>query len=510
MIQKEYLKEKLIEFGGTNNGITPIVVTGRKFRKLVKFTNISESEAVEYAFTHLNKNNEPFSAIASLGGETFMVYTIDDEGKISNVITGNQCASGTGEFFLQQIKRMNLGVEEVVKIAKDAEPYKVTGRCSVFCKSDCTHALNKGIKQSEVAAGLSYMMAEKVENLLKKVKPGKVMVVGGVTKNTVVIDFLRKQVPDILIPEEAAYFEALGAALYGLEHEVNILENLTDIFINGKSSFVFHKPLNQFKDKVIFKSMERGKAKDGEECILGLDVGSTTTKAVIIRKSDNRILGSVYLYTHGNPVEASKKCYAELLRQIPERIKITGLGTTGSGRQIAGLHALTEGIVNEIVAHAAAAVYFDPDVDTIFEIGGQDAKFTYIVNKVPADYAMNEACSAGTGSFIEESAYESLGIKVTDIEPIAMKGDMPPNFSDQCAAFISSDIKTAQQENISKENIIAGLVYSICMNYVNRVKGNRTVGKKIFMQGGVCYNKAIPIAMAALTGKEIIVLRIPV
>ena len=502
---KRIFKEKLIEFGGTNNGITPIVVTGRKFRKLVKFTNISESEAVEYAFTHLNKNNEPFSAIASLGGETFMVYTIDDEGKISNVITGNQCASGTGEFFLQQIKRMNLGVEEVVKIAKDAEPYKVTGRCSVFCKSDCTHALNKGIKQSEVAAGLSYMMAEKVENLLKKVKPGKVMVVGGVTKNTVVIDFLRKQVPDILIPEEAAYFEALGAALYGLEHEVNILENLTDIFINGKSSFVFHKPLNQFKDKVIFKSMERGKAKDGEECILGLDVGSTTTKAVIIRKSDNRILGSVYLYTHGNPVEASKKCYAELLRQIPERIKITGLGTTGSGRQIAGLHALTEGIVNEIVAHAAAAVYFDPDVDTIFEIGGQDAKFTYIVNKVPADYAMNEACSAGTGSFIEESAYESLGIKVTDIEPIAMKGNMPPNFSDQCAAFISSDIKTAQQENISKENIIAGLVYSICMNYVNRVKGNRTVGKKIFMQGGVCYNKAIPIAMAALTGKEIIV-----
>ncbi|MEJ2617666.1 MAG: acyl-CoA dehydratase activase-related protein, partial [Ignavibacteriaceae bacterium] len=191
--------------------------------------------------------------------------------------------------------------------------------------------------------------------------------------------------------------------------------------------------------------------------------------------------------------------------QIPEKINIIGVGTTGSGRQIAGLHALTEGIVNEIVAHAAAAVYFDPEVDTIFEIGGQDAKYTYIVNKVPADYAMNEACSAGTGSFIEESAHESLGIKVTDIEPIAMNGDMPPNFSDQCSAFISSDIKTAQQENISKENIVAGLVYSICMNYVNRVKGNRPIGKKIFMQGGVCYNKAIPIAMAALTNKEIIV-----
>lgn len=512
---KKIFREKLTQFASQQNGQAaagksshvniPVIVTGRKFRKLVRFTSISEPEAIEYAFTFINKNKETFSAIASLGGETFMVYTIDDEGKISNVITGNQCASGTGEFFLQQIKRMDLGIEEVVEIAKDAEPFKVSGRCSVFCKSDCTHALNKGIQQSEVAAGLACMMAEKVENLLKKVKPGKVMLVGGVTKNTAVINFLRKKVPDIIIPEEASYFEALGAALYGLENEFNKIENPEDIFIDGKSSFVFHHPLNGFKGKVHFKTMERGKAKDGDVCILGLDVGSTTTKAVVIRQSDNMILGSIYLYTLGNPVEAARKCYAELLRQIPEKIKIIGLGTTGSGRQIAGLHALTEGVINEIVAHATAAVYFDPEVDTIFEIGGQDAKYTYIVNKVPADYAMNEACSAGTGSFIEESAYESLGIKVTDIEPIAMNGGMPPNFSDQCSAFISSDIKTAQQENISKENIVAGLVYSICMNYINRVKGNRPVGKKIFMQGGVCYNKAIPVAMAALTGKDIIV-----
>ena len=505
---KRIFKEKLEQFNSaylSNGGIIPVIVTGRKFRRLVKFTTISEPEAIEYAFSYFNKNNESYSAIASLGGETFMVYTLDDEGKISNVITGNQCASGTGEFFLQQIKRMNLGIDEVVKIARDAEPYKVSGRCSVFCKSDCTHALNKGIRQSEVAAGLSSMMAEKIESLLKKVKPGKILVIGGVTKNPVVINFLRKQVPDIYVPEQASYFEALGAALYGLKHELNNVENLDDIFIERTSSFTFHQPLKDFRDKVHFKSMEKGKAKDGDTCIIGLDIGSTTTKAVVIRNSDNAILGSVYLYTHGNPIEASKKCYAELQRQIPEKIKIIGLGTTGSGRQIAGLHALTNGVINEIVAHAAAAVYFDPEVDTIFEIGGQDAKYTYIVNKVPADYAMNEACSAGTGSFIEESAYESLGIKVTDIEPIAMNGDSPPNFSDQCSAFISSDIKTAQQENINKDNIVAGLVYSICMNYVNRVKGNRPVGKKIFMQGGVCYNKAIPIAMAALTGKEIIV-----
>ncbi|MGC8858935.1 MAG: acyl-CoA dehydratase activase-related protein, partial [Ignavibacteria bacterium] len=186
-------------------------------------------------------------------------------------------------------------------------------------------------------------------------------------------------------------------------------------------------------------------------------------------------------------------------------IKIIGLGTTGSGRHIAALHALTKGVVNEIIAHAVAAAYFDPEVDTIFEIGGQDAKYTYLTNGVASDYAMNEACSAGTGSFLEEAAKESLSIDYRDIEKIALESDAPLNFNDQCAAFISSDIKTASHEGAEVKDIVAGLVYSVCLNYVNRVKGNRPVGKKVFMQGGVCYNKAVPFAMAILTGKDIIV-----
>ncbi len=482
----------------------PVVITGRKFRKTVKFTNISEPEATEYALEYIAKDQK-FSALASLGGETFMVYILDDNHKISNVITKNQCASGTGEFFLQQLKRMGIEIEEVEGIASGATPHKVSGRCSVFCKSDCTHALNKGVPQEEVTAGLALMMAEKVEELLKKVKYGTKVIVGGVTKNKLVVNYIRQLINDIYIPEEASYFEALGAAIYGLNNEVKLINNYDDIFINSESSFVFHKPLSEFKDRVIFKDFKKLKANEGDECIIGLDVGSTTTKAVVLRTKDNAILASEYLYTLGNPIRAAKECYYSLIKQLPESINIIGLGVTGSGRHICGLHALTEGVFNEIIAHASAAVYFDQEVDTIFEIGGQDAKYTYLVNKVPSDYAMNEACSAGTGSFIEESAWESLGVKVTDIEKIAILADNPPNFNDQCAAFISSDIKTALQENISKENIIAGLVYSVCLNYVNRVKGNRPIGSKIFMQGGVCYNKAIPVAMAALTGQKIIV-----
>ena len=481
-----------------------VAVTGRKFRNFVHLSSITEPEAVERAYGFA-AGGEKYNAIVSAGGETFMVYSLDDEGKISNVYTGNKCASGTGEFFLQQIRRMDLTIEDSVKLASDSEPHKVAGRCSVFCKSDCTHALNKGIPKGEVVAGLCEMIAGKVSELLTRVSGGRILIVGGASRNTVVMDRLRAEIPNIRIPEEAPYFEALGAGLWGMENETAPFPGYDDVFGTGESAFSFHPGLREYEKLVSFKDMKMDKIIEGEEAIIGLDVGSTTTKAILLRTSDNAITGSIYLRTNGNPVEASRQCYAALAKQVPERIKIIGLGVTGSGRQIAGLHGLTEGIINEIIAHATAAVYFDPDVDTIFEIGGQDAKYTYITSGVPSDYAMNEACSAGTGSFLEEAAKESLGIEVEEIAEIALKANRPPNFNDQCAAFISSDIKNAAHEGVPKEDIVAGLVYSICLNYANRVKGNRPYGNKIFMQGGVCYNRAVPVAMAALIGKEIIV-----
>ncbi len=484
----------------------PVAITGRKFRYLVNLPSISEVEATETAFKELYRNKQNYSAIASLGSETFILYILDKTGSIVDSFTKNQCASGTGEFFLQQIKRMGLSLEDLSKFTNNVTPFKVSGRCSVFCKSDCTHALNKGIPKEEVLNGLALMISDKIDELLKKAPNGKKLLIGGVTNNHLVLKFLRQKTNDIEIPLEARYFEALGSAIFALKNKTVTNIDFAKLFKPAKSSFVFHKPLKEFTHLVDFKTFERDKAKDGDVCIVGLDVGSTTTKGVVIRFSDCRILASCYLYTNGDPIGASRKVYAELNKQIQQKkIKIIGLGTTGSGRQVAGLHALTKGVYNEIIAHATASTFFEPKVDTIFEIGGQDAKYTYLVNRVPADYAMNEACSAGTGSFIEESAYESFGIRTEEIEAIAFRGENPPNFSDQCAAFISSDIKTALNENLSREDIIAGLVYSICINYINRVKGNRPVGDVIFMQGGVCYNRAIPVAMAGLLGKKIVV-----
>lgn len=485
-------------------GYDYVCITGRKLKDSINLPAITEPEATEHALKHLlTCSKQHFNALISLGSENFILYELDKGGNIVNVASGNKCASGTGEFFLQQVRRMDTDVGTAISLALTSEPYKVSGRCSVFCKSDCTHALNRGTPIGNVCAGLGDMISEKVIDLLRSVPKEGILLVGGVTKNSYVMRRLKGEIKNAVIAENADVFEALGAAIYAHSNRTTAQKI---IFREGHTSFTRLSPLADFEPMVDFRQCDCGQANDNDACILGLDVGSTTTKAALIRRTDNKMLASVYLRTNGNPVAASRNCYADISRQVGNRhIRIIGLGVTGSGRHISGLHAMTDSIINEIIAHATAAAFFDADVDTILEIGGQDAKYTFLVNGVPCDYAMNEACSAGTGSFLEEAAKESLNICCPDIQDMALRGEHPPNFNDQCAAFISSDIKNASHENMPREDIVAGLVYSICMNYNNRVKGHRKVGERIFMQGGVCYNKAVPIAMAAILGKRIIV-----
>ena len=491
-----------------DTGDTPILVTGRKFRHFVALPTISETEAVEYALTGIDTDAaEPLDVVITAGAESFIAYLLDPKRRVTGISTGNKCASGTGEFFLQQIRRMGLSVEQAVIEADNGDAYHVSGRCSVFCKSDCTHALNKGESIADVSSGLCKMIAGKVIDLLAQIPHERVMLVGGLSRNTVVVDFIRDQVPRLEIPNEAPYFEALGAAI-GARKKGAVLSGSP--LRDKRSSFRFLEPLETYRNLVTFAPAVRGKIDATSRYIVGLDVGSTTTKAVLLDIENNAVCASVYLRTNGNPVHASQECFRSIHTQICEQVSgsavsIVGIGVTGSGRKIAGLFSGSNNIINEIIAHATGAIHFDKEVDTIFEIGGQDAKYTYISHGIPSDYAMNEACSAGTGSFLEEAALESLGIAVTEIAEIALRGDHPPNFSDQCSAFISSDIKTATHEGIGREDISAGLVYSIGFNYLNRVKANRPVGEKVFMQGGVCYNQAVPLAIAGILQKPIIV-----
>lgn len=488
-----------------NGNAARIGVTGRKFRRVLSVPTISEPEAVELAFEHVRHRYPDVNSVVSAGGEAFIVYSLDARGKIHSVHTGNRCASGTGEFFLQQVERMGLSVEDALRLASGSDPYRVAARCSVFCKSDCTHALNKGVDKGRVAAGLARMLAGKITELLRSAQSQGVLLVGGVSLNPLVAEYVRETYPETYIPEEAPCFEALGALLWARKNAPPVRPG-KKFFRSRGSSFSEMPSLTEGLSRVTFLDRPRGEFHHGEY-LLGLDVGSTTTKAVLVRTDTRAVVASVYLRTDGDPVGASRACYRELQGQLPAGFKpdIIGLGVTGSGRQIAGLHALTDTVVNEIVAHKAAAVHFDPEVDTIFEIGGQDAKYTTLTNGTPTDYAMNEACSAGTGSFLEEACGESFGVKPEEIADVALQSLSPPDFNDQCAAFIGSDVKTAMQEGLGREDIVAGLVYSVCRNYLSRVKGNRWTGKKIFLQGGVCYNRAVPMAMAVLCERDVIV-----
>ena len=189
-----------------------VAATGRKFRELVDITAISEPEAVEYACRHVQPPGLFCPAVVSAGGETFMVYILNRRGRIAAVQTGNKCASGTGEFFLQQLRRMNVTLEEAAAFVATEEPHPVSGRCSVFCKSDCTHATNKGVPRAQVTAGLCKMMAGKILELLKKVPRQNILITGGVAQNAMVIDYLRRDIAGLIVPPAAPYFEALSAA----------------------------------------------------------------------------------------------------------------------------------------------------------------------------------------------------------------------------------------------------------------------------------------------------------
>ena len=277
---KQVVQEILAEVGLSSSDA--IAVTGRRFKEFLAISDIPEPLAVELALAHVNGKGEPYDAIISAGGETFIVYQLDQMGRISQVFTGNKCASGTGEFFIQQIRRLDVSLEEASSFGVSEQPYQVSGRCSVFCKSDCTHATNRGVPRGEVVAGLSRMMARKILELLKNIPTDNVMIIGGTTRIKAMIDELRRELPTLSVPTEATYFEALGAALWAAENPTESI-NGDQLFTEEISQFDFHPPLSDFEDMVTFASTERCQVRAGAQCILVLDVGSASPQHGLLR-----------------------------------------------------------------------------------------------------------------------------------------------------------------------------------------------------------------------------------
>lgn len=245
----------------------------------------------------------------------------------------------------------------------------------------------------------------------------------------------------------------------------------------------------------------------GDEMIklyMGIDIGSISTKGVIIDEYDN-IIASSYLYTEGNPIKAVKNVVKNMRECIDlNKYQVVSVGTTGSARKLIGTMLGANTIKNEITAHAVGTIRLYPNVRTIFEIGGQDSKITLVNNGIVSDYAMNTLCAAGTGAFISSLA-KRLNVKIEDVANVAFSSENRVNIAARCTVFAESDLIHKIQAGYRKEDIIAGVCRAVAMNYINNVAKGKKIISPIVFNGGVSKNAAVVKAFEEITGQKIIV-----
>lgn len=422
------------------------------------------------------------------------------------------CASGTGAFIEEQLQRLSISFEQFDQMAGKAKSIPgIAGRCSVFSKTDMIHQQQSGVPLEDILLGLVYALVRNYKsNVVQKHPVQKpVLLAGGVTGSAHVVKALQAlfdlKDEDIIRPVHLRHITAIGAALSASEEKLPA--NLAWLKEN----------LRQDRDKAVTTSktsladwgsndsVDKHKVSPviTPEGYLGIDIGSTSTNLVVI-DNDTRVVYSTYLRTAGKPLEAVEQGLADLKEKLGHEFTIKGIGTTGSGRVFIGKKLSADLVIDEITAQARGAVHSVGDVDTILEIGGQDSKYIQVKNGLVTDFEMNKICAAGTGAFIEEQI-KKLDIPLSDFEAIALKSSNPSDLGDRCTVFIEGNITKALAIGETKEDIAAGLAFSIVSNYLNRVVGSKPIGEKILLQGGIAFNQAIINAFRATLQKEVTV-----
>ncbi|HUU94754.1 MAG TPA: acyl-CoA dehydratase activase-related protein, partial [Phycisphaerae bacterium] len=319
---------------------------------------------------------------------------------------------------------------------------------------------------------------------------------------------------------------AVGAAIIAADATENDPPNLRDQVRRlsrdaggGSHAFPTSPPLSLervtlLRDRV--KPYESPEDNAIIDAYLGLDIGSVGTKLVLI-DGQGDVIDYIFTRTEGRPIEVVTRCLRELEERVGWRVRVCAVGSTGSGRELVGELVGADSINDEITAHKTGATFVGDRLlgkrpDTIFEIGGQDSKYISLESEggdstdtVVVDFTMNEACAAGTGSFLEERA-EELGVSIKDeFAALAFRSKAPLKLGERCTVFMERDVNTYMQRGAQREDVIAGLAYSIAYNYINRVVRGRRIGDCIFFQGGTAYNDAVAAAFSIICGKEIIV-----
>ena len=471
-----------------------------------------------------------------IGAEKFGLVTFDEQGEYRNYKSNSSCAAGTGNFLDQQSERLNLqSIEEFSKLAYENQGGfpKIASRCAVFAKTDLIHAQQEGYAVAEICEGLSYGLAKNiVDAVFRNNAAANVVAAGGVALNKAVIDHIEKLTGrDIIVDDYANVYGALGAAINSREEGATIERTLNspeDILLPEKEEKKYDHPPLQLKlsDYPDFDSHERyeyrsdrfpamttvevdaylsKENKNPGEVYLGIDIGSTSTKAVMVDRN-KEVLAGFYTRTSGQPLYAVQLIFEtidDFARKRNVEFTISGCGTTGSGRKFTGKIVGADIMPDEITAHARAAWELDHDTDTIIEIGGQDSKFTILRNGMVSFSVMNNICAAGTGSFIEEQA-KKLNCPLEDYAE-RVKNVWSPMASNRCTVFMERDLNYYLMAGYSADEILAAVLHSTRENYLTKVAVQGYIGNKIFFQGATAKNKALVAAFEQKLQKPIMV-----
>ena len=460
--------------------------------------------------------------VIELGGEDAKVIFFN--GGIDERMNGT-CAGGTGAFIDQMSVLLDMSVNDMDAASlKATQIYPIASRCGVFAKTDIQPLLNQGASKEDISASIfQAVVNQTITGLIQGRKiEGKVMFLGG---PLYYCEGLRKRFYTTLnlteetavFPEYALYSVAMGAAMYAEKSKALSLDELIDKLENSaKNETVASDRLSPLfeNETEYFEFVERhSKANVENRSIaeyvgnawLGIDCGSTTTKLVLIGE-DNSILYSFYNSNKGNPVNVILGQLTEIYNLCGDRVKICGSAVTGYGEELIK-HAfhIDEGLV-ETIAHYTAAKYFQPDVDFILDIGGQDIKCFRIKNGAIDSIMLNEACSSGCGSFIETFA-KAMGHNIADFAAYGLKAKAPVNLGSRCTVFMNSSVKQSQKEGATVEDISAGLSVSVVKNAIYKViraTSPEELGRKIVVQGGTFYNDAVLRAFEKEIGADVI------
>ena len=494
-------------------------ITGSGSINLGKALGIAFVQEVVAVATALQFTAPQTDVAIELGGEDAKIiyFTGGLEERMNGV-----CAGGTGSFIDQMAALLQT---DATGLNREAESYRqiypIAARCGVFAKSDIQPLINEGATKADLAASIFQAVVNQTISGLACGKPirGCVAFLGGPLHflpelKKSFIRTLRLGQEDVVDPENSHLFAAMGAALEAREAESLPIDALIEKLRSGVSMAFELKRLpalfeneaayNDFCHRHALAVVEKAELSSYTgNCFLGIDAGSTTTKLAVIGEK-GELLFSFYAGNQGNPIKTAMRAVEELKQKLPPTAKIVRSCSTGYGETLLkSAFALDEGEV-ETIAHCTAAAFFDPQVDCVLDIGGQDMKCIKLHNHSVDTVLLNEACSSGCGSFIENFA-NSLGFTAESFAQEALYADNPVDLGTRCTVFMNSNVKQAQKEGAKVSDISAGLAYSVIKNALFKViklTDPGQLGSHIVVQGGTFYNKAVLRAFEQIAGVE--------